>query len=320
MRRHILSLLLGVGALSGAASAEVSIRSDVMVDRPVVTLSDLVEGLGPAGDVPLFASPAPGESGTIRKDRVVLAAREIGLAIALPADGAAADVVTIRRAARTLGPADVEALAGEAVRDLFGLAEAPAIALRSPVALRLSSESTGAVVARVVSLDRARATATLRIGTAGAGAEASRLVEIDLPATLPVPVLRADVARHGPIGSGDIRIEERPLSAIPDGVVLDAAKLAGNSAARVLRAGDPLRASDLAPTMLVLRGEIATLVVEKNGMVLTVRGRALKAGALGDVVLVENLQSKRRVEGVVIGPGKVRVDIRATGPLAMAER
>jgi flagella basal body P-ring formation protein FlgA len=40
---------------------------------------------------------------------------------------------------------------------------------------------------------------------------------------------------------------------------------------------------------------------------LTVRGKALDAGAEGDVINVLNEQSKRTVQGVVVSPGRVMV-------------
>ena len=49
---------------------------------------------------------------------------------------------------------------------------------------------------------------------------------------------------------------------------------------------------------------------------LTVRGKALEAGAVGDVVGVLNIQSNRPIQATVIGPG--RVSIAAPGPLVVS--
>ncbi len=40
---------------------------------------------------------------------------------------------------------------------------------------------------------------------------------------------------------------------------------------------------------------------------MTLRGQAQDAGALGDTISVQNVQSKRLVQGVVSGPGRVTV-------------
>jgi flagella basal body P-ring formation protein FlgA len=43
------------------------------------------------------------------------------------------------------------------------------------------------------------------------------------------------------------------------------------------------------------------------GIVLTMRGKALEAGANGDTVNVQNVQSKRTIQATVTGPGRVTV-------------
>jgi flagella basal body P-ring formation protein FlgA len=74
-----------------------------------------------------------------------------------------------------------------------------------------------------------------------------------------------------------------------------------------MQGGRPLRYADLMKPDLVLRNEAVTLVYEAPGMVLTIRGKANDSGAAGDVISVLNEQSKRLVQGVVIGPGRVAV-------------
>ena len=56
---------------------------------------------------------------------------------------------------------------------------------------------------------------------------------------------------------------------------------------------------------LVQRNETVTLVYQVPGIMLTVRGKATEGGAEGDVISVLNEQSKRTVQGVIVGPGRV---------------
>ncbi len=65
---------------------------------------------------------------------------------------------------------------------------------------------------------------------------------------------------------------------------------------------------------LVLRNETVTLVYEAPGMVLTMRGKANEGGAEGDVISVLNEQSKRMVQGMVIGPGRVAITTGSRAP------
>src|SRR5258708_20133535 len=79
------------------------------------------------------------------------------------------------------------------------------------------------------------------------------------------------------------------------------------------RNGQALRTEDLIKPQIVQRNEAVTIYYEVPGIMLTVRGKAVEAGAMGDVVGVLNIQSNRTVQATVIGPG--RVTIAAAGSL-----
>jgi flagella basal body P-ring formation protein FlgA len=82
-----------------------------------------------------------------------------------------------------------------------------------------------------------------------------------------------------------------------------------------VRAGQPVVASDLAEPTLVNRNDGVTLTCETPGMVLTVRAKALDAGAEGDTIAVLNAQSNRVVQATVTGPGRVAVLVGAPAAL-----
>jgi flagella basal body P-ring formation protein FlgA len=58
---------------------------------------------------------------------------------------------------------------------------------------------------------------------------------------------------------------------------------------------------------LVLKNDTVMLHYEVPGIVLAMRGKALESGAEGDVVSVLNVNSKRTIQGIVTGPGRVTV-------------
>ena len=70
---------------------------------------------------------------------------------------------------------------------------------------------------------------------------------------------------------------------------------------------------------IVQRNETVTIVYEVPGILLTVRGKALEAGADGDVVNVLNTQSNRTVQATVTGPGRV-TDRRGNAAQAVRDR
>jgi flagella basal body P-ring formation protein FlgA len=84
-------------------------------------------------------------------------------------------------------------------------------------------------------------------------------------------------------------------------------QVAGLAVRRAMRSGEIVRSADLTKPELVQRNEPVMLIFEVPGIVLTVRGKALESGAQGELVSVLNTQSKRTVQGVVSGPGRVTV-------------
>jgi flagellar basal body P-ring formation protein FlgA len=58
---------------------------------------------------------------------------------------------------------------------------------------------------------------------------------------------------------------------------------------------------------IVQRNDNVTIVYEAPGLSLTLRGQAQDSAALGDTITVQNVQSKRFVQGVVTAPGRVTV-------------
>ena len=105
--------------------------------------------------------------------------------------------------------------------------------------------------------------------------------------------LRA-IAAGEVLKASDVMIERRPKT---DVVAIE--DVIGFAAKRALKPGQVIRAGDVIKPELVGRNETVTIVFEAPGMLLSIRGTALEAGARGDVINVLNVQSKRTIQGTV---------------------
>ncbi|MEO7085031.1 MAG: flagellar basal body P-ring formation chaperone FlgA [Gemmatimonadaceae bacterium] len=83
--------------------------------------------------------------------------------------------------------------------------------------------------------------------------------------------------------------------------------VAGWVTRRLIAAGEPLRAPAVEPPNIVAANQSVDVEWKDQNIELTLRGTASRAGALGDRVSVRT-ESGRRVEGIVVGPGRVRID------------
>lgn len=122
-----------------------------------------------------------------------------------------------------------------------------------------------------------------------------------------VPVPAVPVEAGSAVDPARLREVAVDRAALPPGCVFDAAELAGRAARRRLAAGRPVVASDLLEPASVQKGEIVTVVFERGPLRLTLVGKALEAGAIGQAVRVLNTDSGRAVSAVVTGPREVQV-------------
>lgn len=294
------------------------LRGDVLATGDILTLGDLVEN-APASFAgrPLFRAPALGATGTIQAKRILEAADRLDLG---PVETGGRLQISVQRAARRVGPAEIEAALKAALQSGHGL-EAKTLAIRldgeaplllAPVAL------DGAASATDLSYDprSRRVTALIVLGDRQASLRVSGLVT-EMRETA---VLTRALTRGETVGPSDIVLERRPREGAGADVMTSAGAAIGQIAQRSLSAGAMLRSGDLAPPDLVQRGEAVSIVFEAQGVSLSLRGIANESGRLGASIAVLNPASKKVLQGSVIGPGRVSVSPpRVAQPVAQAD-
>jgi flagella basal body P-ring formation protein FlgA len=70
-------------------------------------------------------------------------------------------------------------------------------------------------------------------------------------------------------------------------------------------AGRALRATEVMKPELIHRDDAVMISYAMPGLTLSLRGKALDGGANGEIINVLNAQTKRTVQGIVAGPGRV---------------
>lgn len=320
-----LGIVIRVGLALAAVSLAVApslagerpaLRGEVTARADVLTLGDLVAGVsGQAAEKPLFRAPAYGESGTIQARRILDAAGELAGSI----DTGGRSQVTVTRAARRVGAAEIEAAVKRALELQHGIDARPLSIVfdGAPPSLATAPDLQAAPVAEDLGYDRRtrRVTALVTLSARPGERRASVRVAGTAVELVEATVLNRALGRGETVQEADLSVERRPRESVPADV-LAGATLAGQVARRALAAGSVLRSGDLARPEIVGRGDVVSVVYEIPGMTLTLRGRANEAGALGDVVSVTNPQSKRVLQARVVAPGKVSVSAAIPGLMA----
>ncbi len=306
---------------ASVAPRRLQLRAELTLARDFVTYGDLFAG-APAdlSNAPAFRAPALGETGTIQVARIVEAARAAGLVGDLDTQGLAQVVVT--RAARRLMASDLDAAVKTGLQERFGV-DARAFALSidgGAPALAIEPELTGEAVVVDLGYDARSRRVQARLMVPGSTAMRLKPVRISgqLVETVEVVVPRRAIARGETLGKADLIVERRPRDAQTGEFIGDLRAAVDKVARRALFVGMPLRGGDVQREEIVAKGDLVTIVYEAPGLMITMRGRASDAGAMGDVVSVTNPQSKRVLQGTVSGPGRISVQASSAGRVASA--
>ena len=284
------------------------LRAHVTVTGELVRIGDLIDNAGGVAEVPVFRAPDLGLTGTVSADAVLAAVR--AHALTAVSTGGLSEV-EVTRASRPITARQIEEVLAEALAAQYGLGEARDLTLQLDRSLRTMHVSPSArgeprVSQLTYDTHNGRFNAALEIPT---GATARRPLRVTgrAIATVEVATVVQTVARGEVLKEADILMERRPRTEVGRDIVTDRAQIMGKAARVSLQPGRPLRLSQLMRPELVQRNEQVTLVYQMPGIMLTVRGKATEGGAEGDVIGVLNEQSKRTLQGVVAGPGRVIV-------------
>ena len=103
------------------------------------------------------------------------------------------------------------------------------------------------------------------------------------------------------------KLEKMDADKINKSHLLEATGLEGQELVRNLRAGEPIRLSDMRAAIMVKKGELVRLVIGRPGeFQISVRLEAMQDGRLGEQIKLRNAESGRILGGVVTGKGSVR--------------
>jgi flagellar basal body P-ring formation protein FlgA len=321
------SLLLAAALLVAAtatASAQASkeeiavpaLRANVTVESDIVRIGDMVDNAGLAAQIAIYRAPDLGTTGSLPTAQViaVLQAHKV-----IGVDTRDIKSVSVTRLARTIESREIESQVAQALEHRKGLGDAANLSLtfdKEISDVRLEAWNTGAMqrVSARYEPRNGRFEVSFEVANDVNSARTQlRFTGVAIE-TVEAAVLTRNVDRGEVLKSSDVIAERRPKAEVA-GDVAARGQAVGMQMRKQLRAGQALKAADLAKPDLVQRDDNVTLIYETTGLYLTMRGKALDSGADGDNVSVLNLQSKRTVSGVIVGRGQVAITV-ATPRLA----
>jgi flagella basal body P-ring formation protein FlgA len=282
-----------------------ALRREVTVTGEIVRIGDLVENAGAVAEVAIFRAPDLGQTGSVAAASVRDAVRPHHI-VSLDTRGLAA--VQVTRASRAITQKEIESRLVRALAGQSGLSNANELAAafdNEVRTLHIEPDADLGITRLTFDQRTRRFEVMLDLPTGSSRRGVLRLTGTLVETAEAVIALRT-IALGQVIKSSDVMIERRPKT---DGIAVE--DVLGFAAKRALKPGQVIRAGDVMKQELVARNDTVTIYYEAPGMVLTIQGKALDSGSMGDVVNVLNVQSKRTLQATVTGPGRVNVTAKA---------
>ncbi|WP_259783156.1 flagellar basal body P-ring formation chaperone FlgA [Aestuariispira ectoiniformans] len=293
----------------------VTLRSSVTVDSDKILLGDVFNGVQNYANRAIAHAPAPGHEFTLKAAWLW---RIANLFEVNWKPTSQLDTSTVYRTAVKLTTELQAQKVKEAVEEATADGGLYEIELDNQLStINLTSDSPASVALANLRLDAARGHFT---GTLVAPATGQHQVSIPVSGRIyrmvEVAVPSHRIKRGDIVADQDLQYVQIRANRLTRNALIDASDMVGQSAKHTLQEGRLVSHNDIEPPLLVSRRGILTVTLETPLMRLTVQAKALESGAKGDVIKVENLQSKQLVEAIVTGPNKATV----VSPLQSAMR
>ncbi|QCK88074.1 flagellar basal body P-ring formation protein FlgA [Phreatobacter aquaticus] len=306
-----------------ALAQQATLKAEVTVSEDIVRLGDLVDNAGRFAASPVFRAPDLGHTGQLASWRVLEAAKRLGLNGIATGD---VSEVAVTRAARVIPLAELEERIAQTSARVLGVGDATKIQVTFDRGTRSIAVEPGAYgdlsVTRFeldarngrfeATLEVRGSTLSQRSGGFRLSGQAAETVEFLVPARA---INRGEVLK-----AADLVIERRPrfeVSSMSPDALSTLPQAVGLAARRPLAPERPFRSADLMKPEIVERNANVLIIYNANGLTLTIRGKALEAGSEGDVIQVQNLNSRKTLSAVITGTNQVTMTVRPdVGPQA----
>lgn len=314
MRTFILTVaalaLLALSMPSASASeplvgSSVELRSSAVIDGEFILLGDIFENTGDLTTEPVAYAPDPGRQATYSARWLYQIARHFRLDWQ---PMSTRDVFVVERASQIISREDIEEELRLAIVEMGAETDLSVSISSRKLEMHLPIDAVAGI--EITDLDYDPVSRRLAaIIAAPAGDPLAKRIRVNgsVHQVAYVPTPNRHIARGELISETDIEWQKVDATRIPRDSVMSISDLVGKSPRRGLRMGALIRANEIEAPELVARNSLVTITIDQPLMRLTAQGKALDAGAQGEVIRVLNTRSKNIVEATVTGAGQAVV-------------
>lgn len=124
-----------------------------------------------------------------------------------------------------------------------------------------------------------------------------------------VAVAKTRISRGTMAGGGDVALQRTAVSSMGQPPLTSLITVLGAEATRDIPAGTVLTANMFRLPTVIKSGDMVNIVLTSGDLTIVYQGQARTSGAMGQLVKVVNLESKREFTARVTGPNRVEVKL-----------
>jgi flagella basal body P-ring formation protein FlgA len=132
-------------------------------------------------------------------------------------------------------------------------------------------------------------------------------VQVEVEALTDMVVALRQIDHGTLISAADVALKRQDISTGGGKHATSLDSVVGRRAKSTIKANAPVRTDQTEKIPIVRSGQLVTIVAENEIMKITVAGKAKSAGAEGDVIMVQNLNSLKEIPARVINSTMVQV-------------
>jgi flagella basal body P-ring formation protein FlgA len=133
-------------------------------------------------------------------------------------------------------------------------------------------------------------------------------IPVEVEALTDMVVALYPLPRGMVVEANDVSLQKRDITNESGKVSFSLSDVLGKRVRVPIRANTPVRSDFLERVPLVKSGQVVTIIAENSAFRVTATGMARGTGAEGDLIMVQNMNSKKSVQARVVDAGTVAVN------------
>ncbi|WP_025898724.1 flagellar basal body P-ring formation chaperone FlgA [Sneathiella glossodoripedis] len=303
--KYILPALLTLQGVSLLQAAEVTLKHNISVEGESITFGDVFHGAAHKSDYVIASSPAPGKRIVFNASSLAFVAKKHGLS--WTPKQAIRQISVLREGTRIPEQQIREELMIALETELGGSEFEMQLSQRTPAILVGTDEDPIAMVENISYNLAKEAFSAILVAPATSDNPRRYKVSGKIYKQILVPVASRLIPAGEVISETNMDYKLVRANRVSRNVAVHMEDVLGRSPKRAVRTGGTIALNNLGDPVTVAKGKLVAVTLKNGGIALSITGRALESGSTGDIIRVENINSRKPVQAQIVSPQEVRI-------------